>query len=40
LVGDEQYFVSKSEKLPVTPERAAELSAFSSELAESLLPTA
>ena len=38
--GDGHYFVSKKEKLAVTPERARELDAFEAELAESLLPRA
>lgn len=38
--GDGHYFVSKNEKLAVTPERNKELDDFAAELAEDLLPTA
>ena len=38
--GDGHYFVSKKDKLAVTPERNKELDDFTAELAEALLPTA
>jgi hypothetical protein len=34
------YFVSKKEKLPVTPEREKELEEFAAQLSDALLPTA
>jgi hypothetical protein len=40
LQGDRYYFVAKSEKLAVTPERAKELDEFEAALAEELLPRA
>jgi hypothetical protein len=40
LRSDGHYFVSKKEKLPVTPERAKELEDFAADLANTLLPTA
>jgi hypothetical protein len=36
--GDGHYFVRKAEQLKATPERLAELEAFSAELNEALLP--
>ena len=40
LQGNGHYFVSKKDKLEASPERNAELEAFSAELAEALLRTA
>jgi len=40
IQSDGHWFVRKREKLPATPERAAELDAFAAELADALLPVA
>lgn len=40
IQGDGHYFVSKNEKVAVTPERAKELDEFEAALAEDLLPRA
>ena len=40
IQGDGHYFVSKSDRLAATPERARELDEFEAALAEDLLPRA
>jgi len=40
IQSDGHWFVRKSDKLPVTPERTAELDSFAAELADALLPIA
>ena len=40
IQSDGHWFVRKSEKVPATPERTAELDAFAAELANALLPVA
>jgi hypothetical protein len=40
IQSDGHWFIRKSEKVPVTPERTAELDAVAAELADALLPIA
>jgi hypothetical protein len=40
IQSDGHWFVRKTDKVPATPERTAELDSFAAELADSLLPVA
>lgn len=39
IQSDGHWFVRKSDKIPVTPERSAEFESFAAELADAVLPT-
>jgi hypothetical protein len=39
IQSDGHWFVRKQDRVPVTPERTAELDSFAAELADALLPT-